>query len=212
MVLGGSDVSIKFTEIEEHEPIRLHIHKGDNHFALGAMVKKHLNEQFTLIGLDYSGTQTLVFDNVDVDVEYFQTEDVPLMWRKVRVISQKNAYVLQVLGDPIRHNRRDSFRLSVAKLAWLKLAGEKPQQIMVKDVSLSGFAITDQKKELHLSVGDQLSISFEDWGYQLDLDGRIVRIEEREDMTIYGLTIRNLCKDLSAYINNKQRRAKKQNT
>ena len=202
-------MSIKFTEIEEHEPVRLLIHKGDNHFALGAIVKKHLNEQFTLIGLDYSGSQTLVFDNVAVDVEYFQAEDVPLVWRNVRIISQKNAYVLQVLGEPIRHNRRDSFRLSVAKLAWLKMPGFKPRQIMIKDVSLSGFAITDQKKELDLAVGDQLSVSFEDWGYQLDLDGRVVRIEEREDMTIYGLTIRNLCKDLSPYINNKQQKLKR---
>lgn len=202
-------MSIQFSEIEEHEPLRLLIHKGDNHFALGAIVRKHLNEQFTLIGLDYSGSQTLVFDNVTVDVEYFQEDDVPLMWRNVRVISQKNAYVLQVLGEPVRHNRRDSFRLSVAKMAWMKVPGSRPCQVMVKDVSLSGFSISDQKKELGLAVGDQISISFEDWGYQLDLDGRIIRVEEREDMTIYGLSIRNLCKDLSAYINNKQRKVKK---
>ena len=202
-------MSIQFSEIEEQQTIRLHIHNQDNHFALGAFIKKHLNDQLTLIGLDYSGTQTLIFDNVAVDAEYFQSGDVPLMWNNVKVINYKNAYVLQVSSNPIRHNRRNSFRISVAKLAWLKMAGRKPQQIMVKDISLSGFAISDQKKELNLAVGDQLSISFEDWGYQLDLDGRVVRIEEREDMTIYGLTIRNLCKDLSPYINNKQRRNKK---
>lgn len=200
---------MQFTEIEVQQPIRLHIHNQDNHFVLGALVKKHLNEQLSLIGLDYSGTQKLVFDNVTVDAEYFRTNDVPLIWNNVKVINYKNAYVLQVTSEPVRHNRRNSFRLSVAKLAWMTMTGRKPQQIMVKDISLSGFAISDSKKELNLSVGDQLSIAFEDWGYQLHLDGRIVRIEEREDMTIYGLTIRNLCKDLSPYINNKQRRHKK---
>ena len=93
----------------------------------------------------------------------------------------------------------------------MTMSGRKPQQVMVKDISLSGFSISDSKKELNLAVGDNLSIAFEDWGYQLQLDGRIVRVEEREDMTIYGLTIRNLCKDLSPYINNKQRRNKKPN-
>lgn len=204
-------MSIKFAEIEENQPIRLHIHKGENHFALGAVIKKHLNEQFTLIGLDYSGTQTLVFNNVILDVEYFQPGDVPLLWRNVKIISQKNMYVLQVSGEPTRNNRRDSFRLSVAKLAWMRMAGEKPRQVMIKEVSLSGFSISDAKNELHLKVDDQVSISFEDWGYQLELDGRVIRVEEREDMTIYGLTIRNLCKDLSAYINDKQRRTKKAN-
>lgn len=42
------------------------------------------------------------------------------------------------------------------------------------------------------------------------MDGRVVRIEEREDMIIYGMAICNMCKDLSAYVNNKQRRNRKQ--
>lgn len=49
---------------------------------------------------------------------------------------------------------------------------------------------------------------FEDIGHILDLAGRVVRVEEREDMTIYGLEICNLCKDLSSYVNIKQRRKK----
>lgn len=202
-------MSIQFSEIEEQELIRLLIHKGDNHFALGAMVKKHLTDVYTLVALDYSGEQTLVFNNVTVDVEYLKPGDVPLVWKDIRVISQKNMYVLQVTGEPIRKNRRDSFRLPVAKMAWMRKAGDKPQQVMIKEVSLSGFSITDSKKELHLEDGEIISISFEDWGYMLDLDGRVVRKEERPDMTIYGLSIRNLCRDLSPYINDKQRRNKK---
>lgn len=202
-------MSIRFSEIEEQANIRLLIHKGDSHFVLGAMVKKHLTDQFTLVTLDFSGEQTLVFDNVTVDVEYFQPGDVPLVWKNIKVISQKNMYVLQVTGVPSRNNRRDSFRLSVAKMALMRKAGARPTQVMVKEVSLSGFSISDSKKELNLEVGDQISVFFEDWGYQLNLDGRVVRTEEREDMTIYGLSIRNLCKDLSLYINDKQRRAKK---
>lgn len=202
-------MSIQFSEIEEQELIRLLIHKGDNHFALGAMVKKHLTDVYTLVALDYSGEQTLIFNNVTVDVEYLKPGDVPLVWKDIRVISQKNMYVLQVTGEPIRKNRRDSFRLPVAKMAWMRKTGDKLQQVMIKEVSLSGFSITDSKKELHLEDGEIVSISFEDWGYMLDLDGRVVRKEERPDMTIYGLSIRNLCRDLSPYINDKQRRNKK---
>ena len=204
-------MSIRFSEIEEQEFIRLRIHKGESQFALGAMVKRHLTDRFTLITLDYSGEQTLVFDNVTVDAEYFPPGDVPLIWKNVRVISQKNMYVLQVTGIGKRNNRRDSFRLSVAKMALMKRSGDRPKQVMVKEVSLSGFSIIDSKKELNLEVGEQVSIFFEDWGYQMNLDGRVVRSEEREDMIVYGFSIRNLCKDLSLYINDKQRRTKRNN-
>ena len=204
-------MNIRFSEIEEQEFIRLRIHKGESQFALGATVKRHLTDEFTLVALDYSGEQTLVFNNVTVDVEYFPSGDVPLVWKNIKVISQKNMYVLQVNGVSMRNNRRDSFRLSVAKMALMKRPGERPKQVMVKEVSLSGFSITDSKKELNLEVGDQVSIFFEDWGYQMNLDGRVVRLEEREDVTIYGFSIRNLCKDLSLYINDKQRRTKRNN-
>ena len=204
-------MNIRFSEIEEQEFIRLRIHKGESQFALGATVKRHLTDEFTLVALDYSGEQTLVFNNVTVDVEYFPSGDVPLVWKNIKVISQKNMYVLQVNGVSMRNNRRDSFRLSVAKMALMKRPGERPKQVMVKEVSLSGFSITDSKKELNLEVGDQVLIFFEDWGYQMNLDGRVVRLEEREDVTIYGFSIRNLCKDLSLYINDKQRRTKRNN-
>ena len=200
---------MQFIEIEEQQEIRLHIHNQQSQFILGANVKKHLNDQLSLIGLDYSGTQKLIFDNVSVDAEYFQTDDVPLMWKNVKVLNYKNAYVLQVTSPPVRCNRRDSFRLSVAKMAWMTMHGRKPQQVLVKDISLSGFSLSDSKKDLNLAVGDQLSITLNDWGYELKLDGRVVRSEEHDDMTIYGLTIRNLCKDLSSYINFKQQRNKK---
>ena len=143
-------MNIRFSEIEEQGFIRLRIHKGESQFALCATVKRHLTDEFTLVALDYSGEQTLVFNNVTVDVEYFPSGDVPLVWKNIKVISQKNMYVLQVNGVSMRNNRRDSFRLSVAKMALMKRPGERPKQVMVKEISLSGFSITDSKKELNL--------------------------------------------------------------
>lgn len=202
-------MSVQFSELEESTFIRLRIRKGESEFSLGATIKKHLTEQFTLITLDYAGGETLIFENVTVDVEFFPPGDVPLMWKNVKVITQKGMYVLQVTGEPIRNNRRDSFRISVAKTALMRRAGSRPMHVTVKEVSLSGFSITDHKKELNLEVGMQVSVFFEDWGYQMNLDGRVVRVDEQEEMTIYGFAILNLCKDLSLYINDKQRRAKK---
>ena len=91
-------------------------------------------------------------------------------------------------------------------VAQMKMSGNGAKHVLVKDISLSGFAIADRKKELELSKGTLLSIYFEDAGCVIDLTGKLVRIEEREDMIIYGFQTINLCHDLSNYLNIKQRR------
>lgn len=200
---------MQFTELEAQQEIKLHIHNQNNLFILGANVKKHLNSQLSLIELDYSGKQKLIFDNVTVDAEYPLSDDVPFMWKNVKVVNYKGAYVLQVTSPPVRCNRRDAFRVSVAKTAWMTMRGRKPQPVLVKDISFSGFSLSDSKNELNLEIDNQISIILNDVGYELKLDGRVVRIEERDNMVIYGFAIRNLCKSLSSYINFKQQRNKK---
>ena len=89
------------------------------------------------------------------------------------------------------------------------MQGRESQYVTIKDVSVSGFAISDRKKELKLSKGNQVTVSFEDLGYRMNLAGKVVRIETREDMIVYGFVITNICNDLSTYINIKQRPTRK---
>lgn len=204
-------MGIKLSAIEEGERITLKIHNDEQQMEMGATLKKHIRENIILVGLDYAGTQRLNFDNVNVDVEYSRENDVPIVWHNAKVVSFKEDYVVQVPTDGVRHNRRNCFRVAVATTAALRIAGKGAMRVMIRDISLTGFSISDRKKELGFEVGTQLSVLFEDLGHKLDLSGRVVRVEEREDMIIYGLEITNLCKDLSSYVNLKQRRNKKQN-
>lgn len=90
----------------------------------------------------------------------------------------------------------------------MKVMGRGEKTVMIRDVSLSGFSITDRKKDLNLQTGNEVSLHFEDLGHILNLTGTVVRIEEHEDMIIYGFVINNLCKDLPSYVNTKQRQRK----
>ena len=113
---------------------------------------------------------------------------------------------MQVFSDGTKHNRRGSFRVGVSSPAKVRNAAPgTPREVMVRDVSLTGFSISDRKKELSLNAGDMLSVFWEDFGHILDLTGRVVRIETQEDVIIYGFEICNVCKDLPSYINKKQR-------
>ena len=192
------------SEITEGDRFVLHISNEGNSLDLYGVIKKHLKENIALITILHN--QRLSFENVHVDVEAMGEESIPIMWRNVKIVSYKGDYILQAPTDGAKHNRRGCFRVAVAMVAQMRMGGNGAKHVMVRDISLSGFAIADRKKELELSKGTVLSIFFEDLGYSIDLTGKLVRIEEREDMTIYGFQNINLCRDLSNYLNIKQRR------
>ena len=196
----------KFTEVGEESPIVLSIRSNDKHMELGAVVKKHLGKNLTLITLNYGGGKRLVFDNVQIDVLYCATDSIPILWHNAKVINHKDNYILQISAEGTKSNRRNSFRVSVATSGWMNQVGKSPRQVLIKDVSMTGFAITDRKKELKLEKGERVIISFDDLIFSLKLDGKLVRIEEHDDYIIYGFIILNVCNDLSAYINQKQRK------
>lgn len=199
--MGG----VKLSEIEENSQITLLVKNKDNSMEINGSVIRHVRENIALISLDYDTTQRLIFERVKIDMEYCHENEVPYIWRNVKIVNYKHDYILQVFSDGMKYNRRDSFRVGVSVVAEFRKGGRK-QQVLIRDISMSGFAISDRKKELGLSKGDEVFVKYEDIGHYLDLAGRVVRIEEREDMIIYGLEICNLCKDLSSYVSIKQRR------
>lgn len=192
------------SEITEGERFVLHISNDGHSLDLYGTIKKHLKENIALINILHD--QHLAFENVHIDIEGMGEEHIPIMWRNVKIVSYKSDYIMQAPSDGVKHNRRGCFRVAVAIVAQMKMGGNGARHVMVRDISLSGFALADRKKELELSKGTLLSIYFEDMGCTIDLTGKLVRIEEREDMIIYGFQTVNLCRDLSNYLNLKQRR------
>lgn len=192
------------SEVTEGNRFVLHISNDNNSLDLYGIVKRHLKENIALITILYN--QRLNFENVHVDMEAMGEDSIPIMWRNVKVVAYKEDYVVQAPTDGVKHNRRGCFRVPIGIVAQMRMSGNGARHVLVKDISLTGFAISDRKKELELSKGTLLSILFEDTGCVIDLTGKLVRIEEREDMTVYGFETINLCKDLSSYLSLKQRR------
>ena len=198
---------IKLEEIEEESRIVLYINPDEENMQMTGLLKKHLKENIALIELDYSEAHRLVFDSVKVDMEYCDEKGTPFIWHKVRIINHKGQYIMQVFANGAKHNRRGCFRVGVGIMANVRMLGNNgPAQVMVRDVSLSGFSVTDRRGELNLNIGDKLTVRFDDLGYRLDLTGVVVRIEQHEDITVFGFKTCNLCKDLSTYVSVKQRR------
>lgn len=196
----------EFSEIEVDSRILLCLSSGNRSMEMGATIVKHLKDNIALISLDNSSGQVLKFDNVNINVIYTNAEGIPYIWMNSTVVFYQGQYLLQVKADGgRRHNRRNSFRVGVSHYAKLRVAGHGEVEVVVRDVSLTGFSITDRKKELGLSNGTHVLLRYEDIGHQLELEGNVVRIEETEEYIIYGLVITKSCKDLSSYVNLKQR-------
>ena len=196
----------EFSEIEVGSRILLNLSSGNKSMEMGATIARHLKDNIALITLDNSSGQVLKFDNVTINVIYTNAEGIPYIWMNSTVVYYQGQYLLQVKADGgRRHNRRSSFRVGVSHYAKLRITGHGEVEVVVRDVSLTGFSITDRKKELGLQQGAHALLRYEDIGHELELEGNVVRIEETEEYVIYGFVITKSCRDLSSYVNLKQR-------
>lgn len=196
----------EFSEIEVGSRILLNLSSGNKSMEMGASIIKHLKDNIALITLDTNSGQILKFDNISITVIYTNKDGIPYIWMNSTIVYYQGQYLLQVKADGgRRHNRRNSFRVGVSHYAKLRMAGRGEMEVVVRDVSLTGFSITDRKKELGLAQGTHALLRFEDVGHQLEIEGNVVRIEETEDYIIYGFVITKSCRDLSSYVNLKQR-------
>lgn len=200
-------MKVEFSKLEPGSRLNLHITNGLQSLEMGSTLSRHIKENIALITLDKYNEQVLTFENVTINVIYTNSEGIPYIWLNTKIVHYQGQYLIQV--DPNggrRFNRRTSFRVGVSHNGRMRLANQGEVDVMVRDLSLSGFSITDRRNELNLSKGTHGLLRFEDIGHQLELEGYVVRIEEGDGYTVYGFVITKASRDLSSYVSVKQRK------
>ncbi|MBQ3104442.1 MAG: PilZ domain-containing protein [Lachnospiraceae bacterium] len=197
---------MEFANIGTESKVSLCIHseKTKTEFRIEAEIKKYLDDMTAVIRLFYDTGKPLSFEKVRVHLEYTPEKSPPYYWHHVRIVLHKGWYVLRVPSKTgVKLNRRNSFRVSVGVFA--RTNHEQLSSVTVRDISHSGFGLSTTKKDLTAAIGDTLTATFSDQGFDMKLTGRLVRIEKREEMTIYGFCFTAPCADLDSYIMMKQR-------
>ena len=190
----------EFSEIEVGSRLLLNLSSGNKSMEMGATIIKHLKFMQSL------SRSALKFDNININVVYTNDEGIPYIWINSTIVYYQGQYLLQVKADGgRRHNRRNSFRVGVSHYAKLRRPGHGEVEVVVRDISLTGFSITDRKKDLNMQQGTHVLLRYEDIGHELELEGNVVRIEETEEYVIYGFVLTKSSRDLSSYVNMKQR-------
>ena len=196
-------MGFKFSDIPLNTPLVLNIYNEEKQLNLDATLVRFIDKQIAQISINYPSDRVLNFDKVQVDVEYAKYQASPYVFHNCKIVHYNKNYILQVLTEAVKVNRRDSFRVPIGKTAHSNIPGHN--MVIVRDISHSGFALTDRNKDFNLPQGAHVSISFEDFGYRISLEGTVVRIEEKEDFTVYGIKTTVFCKSLPEYIGMKQR-------
>ena len=196
----------EFSEIEVGSRLLITLTNGTNSMEMSATLTRHLKDNIALINFENSNGQVLKFDNITINVVYTNPEGIPYLWMNSTIVYYQGQYLMQVKADGgRRHNRRNSFRVGVSHSARLRVPGDGEDDVLVRDVSLTGFSITDHNMLLTIKTGARAILRFEDIGHELELEGNLVRVVEEDNYMIYGFVITRSCRDLSSYVNLKQR-------
>ncbi len=193
-------MKFNFSNIKDGSPIIIVIHNGSVHSKLEGNIINLIREDIATISLNTPTSHILKFDHMDFEFIYVAEDGVPYIWKKAKIVYFKNNYVLQIKGDGTKYNRRMTYRVNISQSAQLRTADDTVYNMIVKDVSLTGFSVLDKNNQLHLSMKDGATIYFEDINHIIDLYGTVIRLEEKDDSVIYGFTIRRSCHDLPSYI------------
>lgn len=151
-------------------------------------------------------------DSVVISMIAYQEEKAPYIWKVVHIareiIDGKKYHVITSDVVGVRINRRENFRVFIGIDGKATILGKDvPFDVMVKDVSESGFAIlVDITSEIKINKNEALIIDFYDAAIdeRFTLTGRVVRAEVTERYVLYGC---RLLKDngiMRKYIANKQ--------
>lgn len=199
----------EFTEINAEEHLLIVVSSSNGTLEFSAELSRHLKSNIAVINLSNTTGNVLNFSNTNIDVIYTSEEGIPYAWFKCTIVYYQGHYLLQVPENGgQRYNRRNSFRVGIAQTAKLKVNGHREKNVIIENISLTGFSITDTKKELNLECGTHVTLRYEDLGHELLLDGNVVRIHEEDNYTVYGFVITKSCRDLASYVTEKQRSKK----
>lgn len=160
----------------------------------------------------YEGA-VLNFDstNVSISMIAYEEEKSPYLWQIVHIgkeVRDNTPYhVITSNLSGVKINRRENFRLFLGIDATATLMGGKPFDVIVKDISSSGFAVlVDMTKPISVHKNDIMQLEFLDRSFDEEfvLNGRVVRMDKTDKYLLYGCRLVAENPAIDKYIANKQ--------
>ena len=130
------------------------------------------NNQLYVEPFVYEGA-ILNFDsaNVTISMIAYEEEKTPYLWQVVHIAKETRDnttyHVISSNLSGVKINRRENFRLFLGIDATATLMGGKPFQVIVKDISCSGFAVlVDMNSPISVHKNDIMQLEFVDKSFE----------------------------------------------
>lgn len=159
-------------------------------------------DSFICLDIPKVDGKVLSFKGVKTNVMAAVEESTLYQFTDCMIVYLKGAYVVKCTKEGRKVNRRKSFRVGVSIIGSMYRLGVDPVNVYVRDISETGFSITTDKE---LAVNDEICVRYDDLGYKIVLNGKIVRTVEQDGKNVYGLQQTKENAGLNTYIANKQR-------
>lgn len=149
---------------------------------------------------------------VAISMIAYQEEKTPFLWKIVHInretVDGVNYHVITSEVSGVKINRRENFRVFIGIDGKATILGKDvPFDVMIKDVSESGFAIlVDVTSQVKINKNEAVMIDFYDKiiDERFNLTGRVVRAEVTERYVLYGCRLLKDTGIMRKYIANKQ--------
>lgn len=149
--------------------------------------------------------------NVSISMIAYEEEKSPYLWQIVHIVKEvrdnTTYHVISSNLSGVKINRRENFRLFLGIDATATLMGGRPIQVIVKDISSSGFAVlVDMNNPISVHKNDIMQLEFSDKAFEEDfvLHGRVVRMDKTDKYLLYGCRLVSENPAIDKYIANKQ--------
>ena len=216
MKTGGN--AVKITELEKGTTLDMETRYNNQVLHYEIVIAERFDSSVLVEAVRSEEGKLLDFDspNLFIDLTLNVDDDKPMMWKnvKVRCVTYKKAVYHQILSDRdgVPFNRRDSVRVYSGAEGKAQIGPHKAGvDVIVKDVSYTGFAIVTDK-DVEDSVGSGVRLVFDDERLHLDLRGTVVRKFSLENgKFVYGCAMDNNNLMLQKYVTIRQRQEMKRN-
>lgn len=149
--------------------------------------------------------------NVSISMIAYEEEKSPYLWQIVHITREcrdnTTYHVISSNLSGVKINRRENFRLFLGLDGTATLMGSQPFDVIVKDISSSGFAVLiDMNKPINVHKNDIMQLEFVDKSFDEEfvLNGRVVRLDKTDKYLLYGCRMVSGNPAVDKYIANKQ--------
>lgn len=196
---------MRFQELSIGSSLLIDVSIGNRKASFRGLLVKHIKGDYfsILIESPQNSNQRLSFKGCYIAVTCITMEG-PIRWGGCAIQFMKDTYVLYVPNKGVMTDRRTSARVDVNLNGTM---GYKNQELVVtiRDISLVGIGFEADDSIPGLSMGEMVSLRFEDEDFAFESTCQIARISQLNQHIIYGCVIKSISRHLTQYLNYKQK-------